>query len=121
MTDLVAAVAFAAFGVPKRLKNFSIGEPLRERASRLREDVSPTGRILTRTEITAGLTFSTMSAKPIGRARVLGLLRKILRLRRARKEGGVRRQIGRHQECRRRQAGDRGGQKAQSPHRQNAR
>jgi hypothetical protein len=53
-------------GSPKRLKNFSSGEPLGNGKSS--SDEAESVRILTRTEITAGFTFSTMSAKPVGRA-----------------------------------------------------
>ena len=57
-------------GMPKRRKNCSIGEPLGNGSSRSDESCGPASD-LTRTEITAGFTFSTMSAKPIGCARLL--------------------------------------------------
>src|SRR5690348_415199 len=57
----------APSGMPKRLKNFSIGEPFGNGTSSSDLDCADV-RILTRTEITAGFTFSTMSAKPVGRA-----------------------------------------------------
>ena len=44
-------------------------------------------RCCTRTEITAGFTFSTMSAKPIGCGKLARLLGQILRMRDAGKAG----------------------------------
>ena len=54
-------------GSPKRLKKRSNGEPGGNGSSSSLE-LELTGRsILTRTEITDGFTFSTISAKPTGR------------------------------------------------------
>ena len=56
-----------SFRRPKRRKNRSIGELGGNGSSPSKPIVLAPLRILTRTEITAGFTFSTMSAKPIGR------------------------------------------------------
>ena len=77
-------------GMPKRRKNCSIGEPLGNGSSRSDESCGPASD-LTRTEITAGFTFSTMSAKPIGCASGLRLLRQVLRQRGRRVERHARR------------------------------
>ena len=56
-------------GEPKRRKNCSKGDPGGNgRSWPLRPEFSALPSILTRTETTAGFTFSTMSAKPTGRA-----------------------------------------------------
>src|SRR3984885_10100820 len=56
------------FGMPNCRKNFSNGEPGGNGLSSLVSLESAWRSILTRTEITAGFTLSTMSAKPTGRS-----------------------------------------------------
>ena len=63
-----AACLRLAFGHAEALEEFSIGEPFGNGSSSPLSEVCVSVRILTRTEITAGFTFSTMSAKPAGRA-----------------------------------------------------
>src|SRR6516165_604431 len=64
---VTTSLPFGVFGAPKRRKKRSNGEPGGNgRSSSLRPEFA--GRsTLTRTEITAGLTFSTISANPTGR------------------------------------------------------
>ena len=54
-------------GEPKRLKKRSIGEPGGNGESPSKFIWRAPPSTLTRTEITEGFTFSTMSAKPTGR------------------------------------------------------
>jgi hypothetical protein len=54
-------------GAPKRLKKRSIGEPGGNGESPSKPIIFGPPSTLTRTEITEGFTFSTMSAKPTGR------------------------------------------------------
>ena len=67
--------------MPKRLKNRSIGEPGGNGESPSKLIVRAPPSTLTRTEITEGFTFSTMSAKPTGRCTFwayAGLVRKVV-------------------------------------------
>ena len=73
--------------MPKRRKNRSIGEPCGNGGSSLDAGGARRSRSCTRTEITAGFTFSTMSAKPIGRGSLRACCGQVLRMRDAGKAG----------------------------------